>query len=301
MGSRRWHTTAVVFRDWLQAARPLAQANLAAPLLFGEALAYAVHARFSWEMLAAVAVWGVLDQLFIVFANDYADRDHDRGGSDKTPFSGGSGVIPEGKISAASLKRAAILAYGSLGILSIAIAVLGSWWMILLWTTAGALLWLYSYPPLRLSYRGGGEWLQGLGVGGVLPLVGFVAQAGTLDAFPWSVLAATFTLAFAGNVATALPDLSADRRANKRTWAVRMGRARAAWACTGLTAIAMYLAIIVGAPGAIAFAVVLLLPNLRFDPRSRKHAVRFVFFQGAASQALLLTWAWFLVRESSVG
>lgn len=285
----------MAFRDWLQAARPLAQANLAAPLLFGQAIALATHDRFSWEMLGAIALWGVLDQLFIVFANDYADRDDDRGGPDKTPFSGGSGVIPEGKIPAPTLKRAAWIAYGLLGVLSIALAWITSAWMVVLWIAAGTLLWLYSYPPVRLSYRGGGEWLQAFGVGGVLPLVGFSVQAQTLDAFPWPVLAATLTLAFAGNVATALPDLHADRRANKRTWAVRLGRARAAWACTGLTAIAMYLGILVGAPGAIAFAVLLLLPNLRFDPRSRKHAVRFVFFQGAASQAVLLTWAWFLI------
>ena len=245
-------------------------------------------------MLGAIALWGVLDQLFIVFANDYADRDHD--GDARTPFSGGSGVIREGKIAAAALKRAALVAYALLGLVSGWLAWTGTVWMSVLWIAAGALLWLYSFPPVRMSYRGHGEWLQALGVGGVLPLVGFAGQAGTLDAFPWIALPATLTLGFAGNVATALPDLDVDRRARKRTWPVRFGRARAAWACTGLTAIAIYLGIFAGAPGAVAFAAFLLLPCLRFDPRSQKHAVHYVFFQGATTQAMLLTWAAWAAR-----
>lgn len=290
----------------MQAARPLAQANLAAPLLFGEALAYHVHGRFSWAMLAAVALWGVLDQLFIVFANDYADRNDDRGGDDKTVFSGGSGVIPEGKIQPHALRRAAWIAYVLLGVLSATLAWATSIWLLALWLAAGVLLWLYSYPPVRLSYRGGGEWLQALGVGGVLPLVGFASQAGTLDHFPWAVLASTLTFGFAGNVATSLPDLKSDRRANKRTWTVRFGRARAAWLCAGLTISGIYLAILAGASGAVAFAVLFIVLALfplrrgtltpgQFDPRSKAHAVRFVFFQGATTQAVLFTWSWFVL------
>ncbi|MEM9073951.1 MAG: prenyltransferase [Myxococcota bacterium] len=284
---------------WIQAARPLAQANLAAPLLFGQALAYACTGHFRLEVLACVALWGVFDQLFIVFANDYADRDDDVGGDSKTLFSGGSGVLPEGKITPQALRRAAVMAYAVLGILSVFLSVWRSVWILAAWVAAGVLLWAYSFPPLRRSYRGGGEWLQALGVGGVLPLLGFAAQAGGLSSFPWAVLAATLMLGFAGNVSTALPDYAADRRARKRTWAVRFGVPRAAWGALGLTVSAIYLAIAFhpfGPNGMLALAVLPLLPALRKTPRGRSSVVRFVFLQGAASQSLLLLWAFVTVR-----
>lgn len=288
---------------WLQAARPLAQANLAAPLLLGQALAYRVTGRFDVRVLAAVALWGVLDQLFIVFANDYADRDHDEGGAAKTPFSGGSGVLPEGKLRPAQLRVAAGVAYLLLGAVSVALAWWRSPWLVGAWLAAGLLLWAYSFPPLRRSYRGGGETLQALGVGGVLPLVGYAAQAGELRGFPWPALLATATLAYAGNVTTALPDHAADARADKRTWAVRFGVPRAAWGATGLTVVAIALALLttpaIRPRGALALAALALLPNLGHTPRRRPEVLRFVFFQGLATQALLLAWAGLLVASGA--
>ena len=286
-------------RHWVQAARPLAQANLAAPLLLGQAFAYYATGRFDFRVLLALALWGVLDQLFIVFANDVADREHDEGGEAKTLFSGGSGVLPEGKLTASALLRGAFAAYALLGVLSLVLAAWRTPWAIAFWGAAGGLLWAYSFPPLRLSYRGGGELLQGVGVGVVLPLLGFAAQAGDLDAYPFPTLAATGLLALAGNVATALPDHAADRRADKRTWPVQMGRVRAAWACLGVTLAAIYLAIATSpareSRGALAFAVLPLLVALALDVRRRRHVLGFVFAQGLATQALWLGWTALLV------
>lgn len=282
-------------RAWIQAARPLAQANLAAPLLLGQAFAFAITGRFDPLLLGLLALFGVLDQLFIVFANDVADAEHDRPEA-RTLFSGGSGVIGEGKIERATLARAAIGAYAALGLLSLVLAWLATPWALAAWALAGALLHAYSFPPLRRSYRGGGELLQGLGIGAVLPLLGFAVQAGTLDGYPWATLTATVTLGFAGNVATALPDHAADRRALKRTWPVRLGVVRAAWACLGLTVSAIYLSLATGGAldrrvGFVAFAVLPLVPALFANVRTKSGVVRFVFAQGAATQLVWLGWA----------
>ena len=120
-------------RHWVQAARPLAQANLAAPLLLGQAFAYYATGRFDFRVLLALALWGVLDQLFIVFANDVADREHDEGGEAKTLFSGGSGVLPEGKLTASALLRGAFAAYALLGVLSLVLAAWRTPWAIAFW------------------------------------------------------------------------------------------------------------------------------------------------------------------------
>ena len=63
---------------WIQAARPLAQLNIALPLLFGQALAFAALGRFSLGWMYLAGLFGLLVQLVIVFVNDFADRETDR-------------------------------------------------------------------------------------------------------------------------------------------------------------------------------------------------------------------------------
>jgi 1,4-dihydroxy-2-naphthoate octaprenyltransferase len=83
-------------------------------------------------------------------------------------------------------------------------------------------MWLYSFGPVRLSYRGGGELLQGIGVGIGLPSLGYYLQAEDLLAPVWILGPATL-LGVCSNVLTALPDVEDDDLARKRTWPVRHG------------------------------------------------------------------------------
>lgn len=279
-------------RAWLKAARPLAQANIAGPLLLGQAFAFAKLGVFSWSVLGLVAAFGVADHLFIVFANDYADREHDT--DQRTLFSGGSGVLQNGDLSAALLRRAAVV-MGVLLLVLGGVFVPRTPWPLALSIAALVLLWAYSYAPLRLSYRGGGEWLQGLGVGGVLPLFGYAAQAGELASFPWTIGAGCVALAASANIATALPDIAADRRAKKRTLAVKKGIVRAAWSCIGLTVIALYALSWAGhvhfGDGWLALAVVPLMPLLVQPPRTPGASIRFILLHGVTTQAVFLGWA----------
>lgn len=213
---------------WLQAARPLAQLNIAVPLLYGQALAFAGFQAFSWHRFVLVHVYGLLAQLFIVFANDAADWEADLENRAPTPFSGGSRVVAEGKLSPRALGLAALglaLALGAFGLWVTMAERLAL--ALVLCTAPLMLMWAYSFPPLRLSYRGGGAHLQALGVGVVLPLVGYYFQSSTLAAMPWLALAPCYLLGWAGNVVTALPDEPADRRSEKRTRPVAVGPARA--------------------------------------------------------------------------
>ncbi|MGB5810249.1 MAG: prenyltransferase [Polyangiales bacterium] len=207
-------------KHWVQASRPLAQINIAVPLLLGQAAAWHVCGAFEFAWFAAAFAWGVLDHLFIIFGNDYADRGSDSG--PRTPISGGSGVIGEGKISATSIKRAAIASALSLVAWSCVLVAYERPWTPVYAAAAIALLWLYSYAPARLSYRGGGELLQAVGMGVVLPSLGFYLQCADFLAPLW-VLAPATILGFCGNVLSALPDLESDTRAGKRTWPVRVG------------------------------------------------------------------------------
>ena len=205
---------------WTQAARPLAHVNIVVPLLLGHAAAWHVAGRFSFPWLLGALVWGVLDHLFVMFANDFADRDTDTGA--RTVLSGGSGVIQEGKLSAARIGAAAKVAAVALLVYSFAMSAFGRPWVPLFGVAALLLMWLYSFPPVRLSARGGGEWLQALGVGVGLPSLGYYLQTNAPLAPLW-VLAPATLLGLCSNVLTALPDAKDDARANKRTWPVRRG------------------------------------------------------------------------------
>ena len=224
-------------KHWAQASRPLAQVNIAAPLILGQAAAWHVAQTFSLFWFVAALLWGIVDHLFVIYANDYADREADTG--KRTPISGGSGVIPEGKLTPAHLRRAAQASAFVLVAWSCALALLGRPWTWVYGVVALALMWLYSFPPVRLSYRGGGEALQGLGLGVGLPSLGYYLQNGVVLAPMWIIVPAT-VLGVCGNILTALPDVEDDRNAHKRTWPVRFGVSHARRAASAGIAFAAF-------------------------------------------------------------
>jgi len=293
---------AVKLSAWIQAARPLAHANIAVPLLVGEVLGWAATGVCDLRLVALTHLAAVLDQLFIVFANDVADEAADRDNDEPTPFSGGSRVLVDGTISSDALRRASLLAAAA--VLALAgVMALGMARPLLfpLWVMGIALLWAYSYPPLRLSYRGYGEVAQGLGLGVVLPLIGFYTVAGSLDGLTWQALVPLFVLGFAGNINTALPDARPDASADKRSWPVRFGLDRARKHTLQLLALATFMTpfVLVGHPQSTWFsvevgpAIVLAVAALTWrdaNADDRKSCVRFVFLSGLALNLLMLGW-----------
>jgi|GEM_PF-384612 len=288
-------------RAWLQAARPLAQANIAVPLLFGELLAIHAIGRVDVTMLIIAHVFGVFDQLFIVFANDVADEEGDRLNETHNMFSGGSRVLPEAKLSSRALGIAAIVMATIMLALSGAAAALDRPAMLGGWALAVGLLWAYSYAPLRLSYRGLGELTQGIGVGLVLPLIGWYLQIGHFEGLPWLALLPCFLLAFASNISTALPDHPADVAVNKQTWPVRFGEARARKHSLQIIALGVFLSPLVlpkldhaGLAGVEIGPALALLINLRLLPKAdaseRRNCRRFVFLNGLAINLALAGW-----------
>lgn len=295
---------------WWQSARPLAQANIAAPLVVGQAMAFAVEGRFDPAMAVAVHAFGVIDQLLIVWANDYADREDDADNDGHTLVSGGSRVLVEGKITPRALGRAAVAAALALLALSVAMAVVADRpGFVVAWAFAVGLLWLYSYPPARLSYRGGGELLQAAGLGLVLPALGYHAHAGDVSSLPWWVLASTFALGWASHITTALPDTPADERCGKRTWPVRVGedaaRRTSLWLVVVGAALAAWLAPALSAQARLALVAAPAAPVLvnalgssRAGSEHRAACLRFVILNGAAIQIALIALAVALILSA---
>jgi 1,4-dihydroxy-2-naphthoate octaprenyltransferase len=237
---------------WLRAARLPSLVYLWLPLLLGQGLAWRLHGAWNGALAAWVLAYGACTQLWIVFANDLADEAADRLNPTPTFLSGGGRMLVEGRLSRSALARAALAAAGgALGCAGVVAAAPGRLGVLPLAALGLALLWAYSFPPLRLSYRGGGEWLQAVGLGVVLPWVGYWAQAGTLGGWPVLLLPPLLLVNLAIAMATALPDEPGDRLAGKRTVAVVHGPLRAAGRILGalLAGLAGWAVVRAGVPG----------------------------------------------------
>lgn len=210
--------------SWLQASRFASQTYILFPLLLGQGF----HRQNGGVLNPAICFWvctyGLLIQLYIVYANDFGDADVDRLNTTYNRFSGGSRVLVDGLLSRREMLVGIVVTMVlNAGVGYVLTSFYGRGWALHLIFLSWSLLWAYSYAPLRLSYRGGGELLQALGVGFVLPFFGDYAQAGTPENFPWRHLLFVMPLQLGAALSTALPDEPSDRAGHKRTLAVLVG------------------------------------------------------------------------------
>ena len=203
---------------WLKASRLPSQSYIFFPLLLGQALAYSKVGNFSWVLFSLIHLFGLFIQLYIVYANDYADKDIDETNDTYNLFSGGSRVLVEGKINDKDMKLAIQIMIGLNLLIGVILTLKFQRLLALpLIIFSLLLLWAYSYPPFKISYRGGGEFLQMLGVAGVLPVFAYYIQVGSLTVFPWLILLILLPNHLACAISTALPDQPSDKENNKRT------------------------------------------------------------------------------------
>jgi 1,4-dihydroxy-2-naphthoate octaprenyltransferase len=206
-------------------------------LVTGSVVAYRFYpGQFSWPYFFLSLAAIVLLHAGTIAFNDYFDF---RSGADaikreRTPFTGGTGLLPDG-----TLKPWQVLAAGCLCFaLCIAIGmfiVLTRSPIILLFGVAGVGLGIfYTAPPLKLSYRLLGEvtWLSSFPLTALGAL--FVQSPAFLPAdilaMSPAIIATLVTIVPAALLATAgllvleLPDYDADREARKVGIAVLAGK-----------------------------------------------------------------------------
>ncbi|MDR5658389.1 prenyltransferase [Serpentinicella sp. ANB-PHB4] len=213
---------------WTKASRIPAQMFIFPSLLLGQIIHFSMHKEFNWLVFVLIHTYGLLMHLFIVYANDYADYETDRQNKTFTPFTGGSRVLIEGYLSKKNILYGAVV----MAIMCLFIGVLLSFYIgnafILLLVIAGILLlYAYSFSPMKISYRGFGELLQMIGVGLVLPLIGYLSQGGNINAFPWTIIIIILPSQLAMAISTSLPDEPSDRLSSKRTSVVILGHYKA--------------------------------------------------------------------------
>jgi 1,4-dihydroxy-2-naphthoate octaprenyltransferase len=224
--------------------------------------AYEHGGRIEWGAWALAQTGVTALQLMTHYANDYFDREADLG-AQRTPFSGGSGVLVDGSLPPRVALRAALACL----LLGLAPAVVllraGNAPAAAVLLTVAALAWTYSAPPLRLLACGLGELDTALVVAVLVPLAAFLAQRATPGPL---LLASTLPGAaamFAMMLGVEAPDAEVDAAAGKRNLLVRGGRSvlRRGGPAAVLAAFAgVALALAAGAPAAFGLVHVLSVP-----------------------------------------
>ena len=214
---------------WMMAARPKTLPAGIAPVLVGTALAGYLHVFHPLRFVAAL-LGSVLIQVGTNLSNDYSDA---RRGADTEDRLGPVRVTAGGLVPPKQVLIATYVTFG-LAVLCGAYLVAVAGWQLLLIGIASILAGvLYTGGPRPYGYEGLGELF-------VFLFFGIAAVAGSyfvqMRDFSWESLALSVPV---GLIASALlvvnntRDIETDRRANKRTLAVRLGRPAHAQAVRG--------------------------------------------------------------------
>jgi 1,4-dihydroxy-2-naphthoate octaprenyltransferase len=253
-------------RIWLMAARPRTLPAAVAPVLVGTALAVEQGTFHPVSFLAAL-LGSVFIQVGTNLANDYSDA---RRGADTEDRLGPVRVTAGGLAPPRQVLLATYITFG--------MAVLCGAYLI---AVAGPELLLVGVASILagVTYTGGPKpyGYEGLGEIMVFLFFGIVAVVGSyyvqIQKLPWQafVLAVPVgLLAAAILVVNNVRDLETDRRAGKRTLAVRLGRERTRGLYTGMVGAAFVAAIVPAAVGSLTawlalswLAIPLAIPVIR--------------------------------------
>jgi 1,4-dihydroxy-2-naphthoate octaprenyltransferase len=198
---------------------------------------------FSWPRTLLALIGLVALHMAVDILNEWSDM---RTGIDlhteRTPFSGGSGTLPAGRMSS----RAALV----YGLVCAAVGlVIGLWflrevgWVLLPIVIAGAICVL-AYTDV-LARLGVGEIAAGFGLGAGPVIGAALVQNGSWSAASVAAAVPAFFMTFNLLLLNEFPDETADRQGGRRNLVILLGRRAAAWTYA-IAGIATPLAIIGG-------------------------------------------------------
>jgi 1,4-dihydroxy-2-naphthoate octaprenyltransferase len=205
---------------WIKETRPQFLTLSVVLAFLGTAIAwYHGPVNIGYALLAGFGL--MLTHGSVNAINDYFDY---RSGIDfdtkRTPFSGGSGLVTEGKLPLKQALGVGIITFLAALVIGIFFVIVKGWQLIPLLIIAGLCLVLYT--PLILKTRWP-EWSPGLGLG-TLPILGFYfVQAGRYD---WFVLIASVPSGILVHnllLLNEFPDVEADRKGGRKTTPVLFG------------------------------------------------------------------------------
>jgi 1,4-dihydroxy-2-naphthoate octaprenyltransferase len=205
---------------WLLASRPKTLPAAAAPVLMGTAMAYGDRLFHLPSALVAL-VCALLIQVATNFVNDYADF---KKGTDDPDRIGPLRVTQAGLVTPARMKRAIWITFTLTVLLALYLVVRGGWPVLAIGVFSIASGILYTEGPYPLGYIGLGDLFVLVFFGPVAAAGTYYVQALTVN---WVVILAGFgpgLMSVAILTVNNIRDIEGDRKAGKKTLAVRFGR-----------------------------------------------------------------------------
>lgn len=197
--------------------------------------------------------WGIVALVCIeaatVFLNEVFDYETDRRNTDYGPFTGGSRVLVDGKLSRRELQNGAAtaLALSLLALGAILLHPIPAGPVLLAYGVAVFLGVGYTVPPLAFSHRGLGELVVAFTQSFLAVQVGALAAGEDLLQPDAARLALPLFFAVLPSITlSGVPDRGADEAAGKKTIAVRLGRSGALLTALGATVATMGITVWMG-------------------------------------------------------
>jgi len=209
-------------RIWLMAARPRTLPAAVAPVLVGTALAGFAHVFHPLRFIAAL-LGALFIQVGTNLSNDYSDA---RRGADAEDRLGPVRVTAGGLVPPRQVLIATYVTFG-LAVLAGTYLIVVAGWQLLIVGAASILAGVaYTGGPKPYGYEGLGEAFVFLFFGIVAVAGSFFVQVKHLHWEAFALAVPVGLLAAAILVVNNVRDIDSDRRAGKRTLAVRLGRER---------------------------------------------------------------------------
>jgi 1,4-dihydroxy-2-naphthoate polyprenyltransferase len=220
-------------RMWLMAARLRTLPAAVAPVLVGTSIAVTRDVFRPGAFIAAL-LGAILIQVGTNLSNDYSDA---RRGADTEERLGPMRVTAGGLVPPRTVLLWTYLTFGAAALCGVYLVVVAGWELLVLGVLSILAGVLYTGGPRPYGYEGLGEVF-------VFLFFGIVAVAGSafaqLESWPWESFALAVPvglLVTAILVVNNIRDMDTDRRAGKRTLAVRLGRERARFEYAALMAL----------------------------------------------------------------
>jgi 1,4-dihydroxy-2-naphthoate octaprenyltransferase len=207
-------------RIWLMAARIRTLPAAIAPVLVGTALAGWQHVFHPLRFVAAL-VGAIFIQVGTNLSNDYSDA---RRGADAEDRLGPVRVTAGGLVPPRQVLIATYVSFGVAVLAGVYLVVVAGWQLLLVGGASILAGVLYTGGPKPYGYEGLGELFVFLFFGIVAVAGSYFVQVKHLDWKAFALAVPVGLLASAILVVNNYRDIDSDRRAGKRTLAVRLGR-----------------------------------------------------------------------------
>jgi 1,4-dihydroxy-2-naphthoate polyprenyltransferase len=191
----------------------------------GAGIAHYLGTPIDWTAYVLGQAWVSLMQMTTHYLNEYYNAPADQVNENRTPFSGGSGMVGPGRLPRRVAQLAAMTTLAILASLTVLLIQQlnppSGVFFILGLAFLGA--FFYSSPPIRLEASGYGELTTSVLVAVLVPALGFLLQTGDMHRLIVMVAFPSFAAHLAMLLALELPDYTNDEKFEKHTLMVRLG------------------------------------------------------------------------------